>query len=93
MVQLLRLCQSNKKLYYKNLNMFILRQFNASINTTYRSMTVICLMLLLAIGITATSVGLNNTVSQMADQTIFQDVELIAWPEEEGDTLDLAAAL
>ena len=90
---LLRLCQSNKKLYYKNLNMFILRQFNASINTTYRSMTVICLMLLLAIGITATSVGLNNTVSQMADQTIFQDVELIAWPEEEGDTLDLAAAL
>ena len=90
---LLRLCQSRKKLYYKNLNMFILRQFNASINTTYRSMTVICLMLLLAIGITATSVGLNNTVSQMADQTIFQDVELIAWPEEEGDTLDLAAAL
>ena len=90
---LLRLCQSRKKLYYKNLNMFILRQFNASINTTYRSMTVICLMLLLAIGITATSVGLNNTVTQMATETTPQDVELIAWPEEEGDTLDLPAAL
>ena len=45
--------------------MFVLRQFNARINTTYRSMTVICLMLLLAIGITASSVGLNNTVEQM----------------------------
>ena len=90
---LLRLCQSSKKFYYKNLNMFILRQFNASINTTYRSMTVICLMLLLAIGITATSVGLNNTVTQMAAETTPQDVELIAWPEEEGGTLDLPAAL
>lgn len=90
---LLRLCQSSKRLYYKNLNLFILRQFNASINTTYRSMTVICLMLLLAIGITATSVGLNNTVEQMARETQPQDVELIAWPEEEGDDLDLPAVL
>ncbi|WP_297234063.1 ABC transporter permease [uncultured Flavonifractor sp.] len=89
---LLRLCQSSKKLYYKNLNMFILRQFNASINTTYRSMTVICLMLLLAIGITATSVGLNNTVAQMADQTIVQDVELAAWAEQ-GKLPDLPAGL
>ena len=90
---LLRLCQSSKRLYYKNLNLFILRQFNASINTTYRSMTVICLMLLLAIGITATSVGLNNTVEQMAREAQPQDVELIAWPEEEGDDLDLPAVL
>lgn len=89
---LLRLCQSNKKLYYKNLNMFILRQFNANINTTYRSMTVICLMLLLAIGITATSVGLNNTVAQMADQTIVQDAELAVW-EEKGEIPDLPAVL
>ncbi len=33
---LLRVCRSRKKLYYKNLNMFVLRQFNARINTTYR---------------------------------------------------------
>ena len=45
---LLRVCQSSKRLYYRNLNMFVLRQFNARINTTYRSMTVICLMLLLS---------------------------------------------
>ena len=90
---LLRLCQSSRKLYYKNLNLFILRQFNAGINTTYRSMTVICLMLLLAIGITATSVGLNNTVEQMAAQSQPQDVELIVWPEEEGGALDLPALL
>ena len=90
---LLRLCQTSRKLYFRNLNLFILRQLNAGINTTYRSMTVICLMLLLAIGITATSVGLNNTVSQMADQTVPRDVELSVWPEEEGDIVDLPALL
>ena len=90
---LLRICQSRRGFYLKNLNLFVLRQFNARINTTYRSMTVICLMLLLAIGITATSVGLNNTVSQMADQTVPQDAELSVWPEEDGGTMDLPALL
>lgn len=77
---LLRVCQSSKRLYYRNLNMFVLRQFNARINTTYRSMTVICLMLLLAIGITASSVGLNNTVEQMTAEQAPQDVELLFYP-------------
>lgn len=90
---LLRLCQSSKKLYYKNLNLFILRQFNANINAAYRSMTVICLMLLLAIGITATSVGLNNTVERMAEEAQPWDVELTVWPEEEGGAVELSAVL
>ena len=89
---LLRLCQSSKRLYYRDLNMFILRQFNAGINTTYRSMTVICLMLLLAIGITATSVGMNNTVSQLTEQAAPRDVELFVWEEETGQ-VDLPALL
>ena len=89
---LLRVCQSSKRLYYRNLNMFVLRQFNARINTTYRSMTVICLMLLLAIGITASSVGLNNTVEQMTAEQAPQDVELLYYPEQEGE-VDLPALL
>ncbi|MGI5929964.1 FtsX-like permease family protein [Pseudoflavonifractor sp.] len=75
---LLRVCQANKKLYYKGLNMFILRQFNSRINSTYVSMTVICLMLLLAIGITACSIGLNNTISQLTNAQAPYDVSLAA---------------
>ena len=44
--------------------MFVLRQFNSRIHTTYLSMTVICLLLLLAIGITACCVGLNTPLSR-----------------------------
>ena len=90
---LLRICQSSKGLWYKNLNMFVLRQFNARINTTYRSMTVICLMLLLALGITASSVGLNNTVEQMTNEMYPRDVQLIFWNEPEAPQPDLAAML
>lgn len=71
---LLKLCQSAKGLYYRGLNLFILRQFNSRINTTYVSMTVICLMLLLAIGITACSIGLNNTISSITDGAAPYDV-------------------
>ena len=90
---LLRICQSSKGLWYKNLNMFVLRQFNARINTTYRSMTVICLMLLLALGITASLVGLNNTVEQMTNEMYPRDVQLIFWNEPEDPQPDLAAML
>ncbi|MPQ43344.1 ABC transporter permease [Clostridium tarantellae] len=46
---ILKVVQSNKKIYLKNLNMFILRQINSKINTAYISMTIICLMLFFTI--------------------------------------------
>ena len=63
---------------------FVLRQFNARINTTYRSMTVICLMLLLAIGITASSVGLNNYGGADDGRAGPGTGRLIFYPEQEG---------
>ncbi len=62
----LKIAQSHPKLYYKNLNMFTLRQWISKVHTTYLSQTVICILLLLAIGITASSIGLNNTIESMA---------------------------
>lgn len=59
----LRVMQSNKKHYYKNLNMFILRQINSKINTTHISMSFICLMLFFTISILSTGLGLNNVMN------------------------------
>lgn len=75
---LLRVFQSNKKLYYSGLNMFTLRQFAARVGSNYVSMTVICLMLLLAIGITACSVGMNNTLDTLTNQQAPYDFYLSA---------------
>lgn len=80
---LLRICQANRRVYYKNLNMFVLRQFNFKIGTTYVSMTVICLLLLLAIGITACSVGLNSSVESLTNGKAPYDVSIQYWEQDD----------
>ena len=61
----LKLAQSHPRLYYKDLNLFTLRQWISRVHTTYLAQTVVCILLLLAIGITASSIGLNNTIQSM----------------------------
>ena len=94
---LLRVFQANQKLYYKGLNMFTLRQFAARVGSNYVSMTVICLMLLLAIGITACSVGMNNTLDTLTNAQAPYDFYLSAErrSSETGETtpVDVPATL
>lgn len=61
---LLRTVQANPTLYFKNLNMFVLRQVNSKINTTYVSMTIVCLVLLLTIGTFSSGMGVSMAVSK-----------------------------
>ncbi|MGI5972689.1 MAG: FtsX-like permease family protein [Oscillospiraceae bacterium] len=49
--------------YYRGLNMFVLRQWSGKVHTNCLSNTAVCLLLLLAIGVTACSAGLNDTIS------------------------------
>ncbi len=58
----LRLAQSRPGFYYKNLNLFTLREWMSKVHSTYLAQTVICILLLLAMGITASSIGLNSTL-------------------------------
>ncbi len=60
---LLRFVQSSKSLYYRKLNMFVLRQVNASINSNFLSMSIVCIMLLFSIGALATGSNLNRTIN------------------------------
>ena len=73
---LLRLTKGHK-FYYKGLNMFILRQWSGKVHTNCLSNTVICLLLLLAIGVTACSVGLNDTIGANASVQTPYDVSIL----------------
>jgi putative ABC transport system permease protein len=64
---LLRVTQSNKKLYFKGLNMFVLRQFNSKINSTFVSVSVICIMLLITIGTISTGLSLTRIINRNLD--------------------------
>ncbi|MEG2275186.1 MAG: FtsX-like permease family protein [Clostridia bacterium] len=76
----IKMIQMNKKIYLKNLNMFILRQLNSRINTSTISMTVISLMLLLTIGILSASLAMKDsfniglTNNNLTDVTLNQSV-------------------
>ena len=56
--------QKMKNIYFKDTNMFVLRQINNKINTMVVSMSVICLMLFMTISILSSSLALRNTMQR-----------------------------
>ncbi len=73
---ILQLIQSMKKIYYKDTNMFILRQLNNKINTMVMSMSVICLMLFMTISILSSSLALRNTMQRELVEMTPVDINL-----------------
>ena len=61
---IIQIVQKMKNVYFKNTNMFVLRQTNNKINTMVISMSVICLMLFMTISILSSSLALRNTMQR-----------------------------
>jgi len=85
---LLSLVQKNKGFYYKGLNLFIMRQINSRINTTYLSMSFICLMLFVTIGIFSTGMGITSVLNKSFTNVTPFDMTLST-----AETVDLKTAL
>lgn len=81
---LLQVFKLNKKIYYSNLNMFSLRQINSKVNTTYIMISILCILLLIAIGTFSTGMGITSVVSGNLDQSLPFDMTLEFWinPQE-----------
>lgn len=62
---LIFIVKKSKKVYFKNLNIFILRQINNKITTNFLSMTTICLMLFLTITLIFTMFGYKGSLDTM----------------------------
>lgn len=70
---ILTITKKIKKIYYKDLNMFNLKQINNQINTSVISTTIISLMLLLTIGILSCSVTMTNAFNNDIEENNQQD--------------------
>lgn len=66
---LLKVLKKNEKLYYHHINMFVLRQINSKVNSTFISMTIICLMLFFTIGVLSTGFSLKESLEKDLDET------------------------
>lgn len=60
----IHIVQKNKRIYFKDINIFVLRQINNKVNTSFLSMTVICLMLFLTITLLFTAFDLKGTIDR-----------------------------
>ncbi len=79
--------------YYRGLNMFILRQWSGKVHTGCASNTIICILLLLAIGVTACSVGLNDTITSAVGDQAPYDLTILNYGGDDGEyqEVDFAA--
>ena len=76
----IQIVQKNKKIYLKDINIFVLRQINNKINTNFLSMTIICLMLFLTISLLFTAFDLKASIDRSnktfdASAVVFVDNE------------------
>lgn len=73
---ILRIFMSIKKIYYKGLNSFTLRQFSSKINTTVFSTTIICLMLFITICVLSSALSMKNSLNKNLTDLSPRDIEL-----------------
>ena len=82
---ILKLVQSNKKLYLKGLNIFTLRQINSKVNTTVFSMSIICLLLFFTITIFSSAWSINVSLKNDLVYGTPADVVIASYAEETKD--------
>ncbi len=73
---LLKIFKNIKKIYFRKLNSFVLRQFSSKVNTTVTSMTVICLMLFFTICILSSAISIRNSMTYNLKTLVPVDIEL-----------------
>ncbi|WP_276980918.1 FtsX-like permease family protein [Johnsonella ignava] len=69
--------QYNKGFYYKNINIFVLRQFSSKINTNFISISVICLLLFLVISIFSSGYSMQSLLSNEIRTSFPYDYSLV----------------
>lgn len=80
---LLKIFQGNKKFYFKDVNMFVLRQVSSKINTTFVSMAFICLMLFVSICSLSGGILINRGLSEELEDLTKHDITVYSYVGED----------
>lgn len=80
---ILFIVKRSEKIYFKKLNIFIVKQINSKINTNFISMSVICLMLFLTISILSTGISFKNSIETSLEDSTPYDVSMHGYGDDE----------
>ena len=90
---ILYIVKKNKKIYFKGLNIFIVKQINSKVNTNFISMSVICLMLFMTIGMLSTGFSFKNALeSGLKDSTPY-DASAYMYIDKDQKATDIQKSL
>ncbi|OOM81452.1 ABC transporter permease [Clostridium sp. BL-8] len=78
----------NKKVYFKGLNIFVIKQVNSKFYTHFLSMSVICLMLFTTILVLSTGIGLKKNYEAGLEKITPFDASVIIYPQGKDISLD-----
>lgn len=90
---LIKVLEKSEKFYLKNLNMFVLRQINSKVNTTYISMSVISLMLFLTITLLSTGVSFKNSLQTTLKNNTPYDVTFYSFSTGDEEIANISKSL
>ncbi|EPY6471671.1 FtsX-like permease family protein [Clostridium sporogenes] len=85
---ILYVINKNKKIYFKGLNIFVVKQINSKVNTNFISMSLICLMLFITILVLSTGISLKNGFEEGFKRQAPFDASIIISNNSKKDNLE-----
>ncbi|EJS10552.1 ABC transporter permease [Bacillus sp. MYb56] len=85
---ILYVVKKNKKIYFKGLNIFIIKQINSKVNTNFISMSVICLMLCLTMVALSTGISFNRMMDATMKEATPFDASIKLVNKDESYTIE-----
>ncbi|MED1512580.1 ABC transporter permease [Bacillus proteolyticus] len=85
---ILYVVKKNKKVYFKGLNIFIIKQINSKVNTNFISMSVICLMLCLTMVALSTGISFNRMMDATTKEITPFDASITLENKDESYTIE-----
>ena len=80
--------KNNKKVYFKELNIFIIKQINSKINTNFLSMSLICLMIFFTIVVLSSSMSFKQSIQEGLKKSTPFDVSVILYNEGQNNNVE-----
>ncbi|MED0947364.1 ABC transporter permease [Bacillus mobilis] len=85
---ILYVVKKNKKVYFKGLNIFIIKQINSKVNTNFISMSVICLMLCLTMVALSTGLSFKRSIDVAMKEVTPFDASIMLENKDESYTIE-----
>lgn len=80
---ILYIVNNNKNIYFKGLNIFVVKQISKKVNTNFISMSIICLMLFITILVLSTGISFKKDFEAGVEKITPFDASLILYADDE----------